>query len=53
MSLSEIEALIGRLGKEKYRARQIMKCLYRKGATSFAEMTALSRSSAPGWKSWL
>jgi len=43
MSLSEIEALITRLGKEKYRARQIMKCLYQKGAVSFAEMTALSR----------
>ncbi len=43
MSLAEIEALITRLGKEKYRARQIMKCLYQKGATSFAEMTALSR----------
>jgi 23S rRNA (adenine2503-C2)-methyltransferase len=43
MSLPEIEALITSLGKEKYRARQIMKCLYQKGATSFAEMTALSR----------
>jgi 23S rRNA (adenine2503-C2)-methyltransferase len=42
MSLSEIEALIAGLGKEKYRARQIMKCLYQKGATSFTEMTALS-----------
>jgi len=43
MSLSEIETLITTLGKEKYRARQIMKCLYQKGAISFAEMTALSR----------
>jgi 23S rRNA (adenine2503-C2)-methyltransferase len=43
MSLSQIEALITRLGKEKYRARQIMKCLYQKGAVSFEEMTALSR----------
>jgi 23S rRNA (adenine2503-C2)-methyltransferase len=43
MSLPEIEALIARLGKEKYRARQIMKCLYQNGAASFAEMTALSR----------
>jgi 23S rRNA (adenine2503-C2)-methyltransferase len=43
MSLPEIEALITQLGKEKYRARQIMKYLYQKGATSFGEMTALSR----------
>jgi 23S rRNA (adenine2503-C2)-methyltransferase len=43
MSLPEIEALIARLGKEKYRARQIMKCLYQNGAASFAEMTTLSR----------
>jgi 23S rRNA (adenine2503-C2)-methyltransferase len=43
MSLSEIEALITDLGKEKYRARQVMKCLYQKGATSFGEMTTLSR----------
>lgn len=43
MSLTQIELLIAELGKEKYRARQIMKCLYQKGATSFGEMTALSR----------
>jgi 23S rRNA (adenine2503-C2)-methyltransferase len=43
MSLPDIEALITQLGKEKYRARQIMKYLYQKGATSFGEMTSLSR----------
>lgn len=43
MSLPEIEALITQLGKEKYRARQIMKYLYQKGATTFGEMTTLSR----------
>jgi 23S rRNA (adenine2503-C2)-methyltransferase len=43
MSLIEIEALIANLGKEKYRARQIMKWLYNGGATSFAEMTTLAR----------
>ena len=43
MSLEEIEALIASLGKEKYRARQIMKWLYAGGATSFAEMTTLAR----------
>ena len=43
MSLEETEALIASLGKEKYRARQIMKWLYAGGATSFAEMTTLAR----------
>ncbi|MEK7375233.1 MAG: 23S rRNA (adenine(2503)-C(2))-methyltransferase RlmN, partial [Thermodesulfobacteriota bacterium] len=43
MSLPEIEAFIASLGKEKYRARQIMKWLYQSGATSFAEMTTLTR----------
>jgi 23S rRNA (adenine2503-C2)-methyltransferase len=43
MSLEEIEALIASLGKEKYRARQIMKWLYSGGETSFSEMTTLSR----------
>jgi adenine C2-methylase RlmN of 23S rRNA A2503 and tRNA A37 len=31
LSLEEIEALIACVGKEKYRARQIMKWLYRQG----------------------
>jgi len=43
LSLPEIEALIASLGKEKYRARQIMKWLYQTRATSFAEMTTLAR----------
>jgi len=43
LSLEEIEALIASLGKEKYRARQIMKWLYMGGATAFAEMTTLAR----------
>lgn len=43
MSLAEIEAFILSLGKEKYRAKQIMKWLYRTGATSFGEMTSLAR----------
>jgi 23S rRNA (adenine2503-C2)-methyltransferase len=42
MSLVEIEALIASLGKERYRARQIMKWLYTGGATSFEEMTTLA-----------
>jgi 23S rRNA (adenine2503-C2)-methyltransferase len=42
MSLQEIEELIASLGKEKYRARQIMKWLYAGGATSFDQMTTLA-----------
>jgi len=43
MTLPEITDLILSLGKEKYRANQIMKALYRQGATTFEEMTALAR----------
>jgi 23S rRNA (adenine2503-C2)-methyltransferase len=43
LSQEEVEVLIASLGKEKYRARQIMKWLYIGGATSFAEMTTLAR----------
>jgi 23S rRNA (adenine2503-C2)-methyltransferase len=43
MSHTEIEALITSLGKEAYRAQQVMKWLYQKEASSFAEMTTLSR----------
>ena len=43
MSLAEIEDFILSLGKEKYRAKQIMKWLYQTGATSFEEMTSLAR----------
>ena len=42
MTLEEIEKFISSLGKEKYRARQIMKWLYQHGATSFDEMTNIS-----------
>jgi 23S rRNA (adenine2503-C2)-methyltransferase len=43
MSLEQIETLITSQGKEKYRARQIMKWLYRTGVTSFGQMTTLAR----------
>ncbi|MBN2567995.1 MAG: 23S rRNA (adenine(2503)-C(2))-methyltransferase RlmN [Deltaproteobacteria bacterium] len=43
MTLDEIEKLISSQGKEKYRARQIMKWLYQHGATSFEEMTNISK----------
>lgn len=44
MTLDEIEGFIARLEKEKYRARQIMKWIHRSGATSFDEMTDLSKT---------
>ncbi|MBN1664918.1 MAG: 23S rRNA (adenine(2503)-C(2))-methyltransferase RlmN [Deltaproteobacteria bacterium] len=44
MSLEELEGFIAHMGKEKYRARQIMKWLYQHGAASFDEMTTLSRA---------
>jgi 23S rRNA (adenine2503-C2)-methyltransferase len=44
LSLPEIEAFIASLGKEKYRARQIMKGLYGQGARSFGEMTTLAQA---------
>jgi 23S rRNA (adenine2503-C2)-methyltransferase len=42
-TLEEMEEFISVLGKEKFRARQIRKCLYQSGNTSFDEMTTLSR----------
>lgn len=44
MSLAELEAFISRFGKEKYRARQIMKWLYQSNAGSFEDMTDLSKA---------
>jgi len=44
MSLSELENFISIFGKEKYRARQIMKWLYQSNAASFDDMTDLSRT---------
>lgn len=43
MTLEEIEGFISAHGKERYRARQIMKWLYRQGAASFDEMTDLAK----------
>jgi 23S rRNA (adenine2503-C2)-methyltransferase len=44
LDLPEIEACIAHLGKETYRARQIMKWLYQHDAESFEEMTNLSKA---------
>jgi len=41
--LEELEAFLQGMGKEKYRAKQIFKWLYQKGAVSFQEMTNLSK----------
>ncbi|MFB3926888.1 MAG: 23S rRNA (adenine(2503)-C(2))-methyltransferase RlmN [Syntrophales bacterium] len=43
MTLSEMEEFISGLGKERYRAGQIMKWLYRHYAVSIEEMTNLSK----------
>ncbi len=51
LTLEEMESFIGDLGKEKYRARQIMKCLYLQGVTAFDAMTTLAhdfREKLPG-----
>jgi len=42
-TLEEMEAFIASSGKEKFRARQIMKWLHQSGSTSFDAMTTLSR----------
>lgn len=44
MSLDELESFIAGFGKEKYRARQIMKWLYQSNAQTFGEMTNLSKA---------
>jgi len=43
MTPEEIENFISGLGKQKYRARQLMKWIYQSGATDFSSMTDLSR----------
>ena len=42
-TLEEMEEFISSLGKEKFRARQIMKWLHQSGNVSFDDMTTLSR----------
>lgn len=44
MSLEEIEVFISGFGKEKYRAKQLMKWLYQLNTGSFEEMTNMSKS---------
>ena len=42
-SIEELEAFILGAGKERFRAKQIFKWIYQKGATTFSEMTNISR----------
>lgn len=42
-SIEELEAFILGAGKERFRAKQIFKWMYQKGATSFSGMTNISR----------
>lgn len=43
LTLSELEAHLTGKGKERFRAKQVFKWLYQQNATSFAEMTNLSK----------
>lgn len=43
LSLPDLERFIATLGKEKYRAGQIMKTIYQQGVASIEEMTTLSK----------
>lgn len=43
LTLPQLTELLTDLGKEKFRARQIIKWVYARGITSFAEMTDLSK----------
>ena len=43
MTLAELEDFIARLGKERYRARQLMKWMYQFNVVDFDEMTNLSK----------
>ena len=43
LTLEELTGLLSGLGKEQFRARQLMQWLYRHGVTSFDAMTSLSK----------
>ncbi len=43
LDLDDLTAFLGGMGKERFRARQIFRWLYRRGASSFAQMTDLSK----------
>jgi 23S rRNA (adenine2503-C2)-methyltransferase len=43
LTQSDLEDFVFKLGQERYRARQLIKWLYQKGATNFHEMTDLPK----------
>jgi 23S rRNA (adenine2503-C2)-methyltransferase len=43
-TLPELEKVIGALGNEKFRAKQLYKWIYNKGELNFSEMTNISKS---------
>jgi len=43
LTLDELTGLLDGLGKERFRARQLMQWIYRHGVTSFEAMTTLSK----------
>jgi len=44
LTLKELETMIGALGKEKYRSRQLFKWIYNKGILDFDEMSDIPKS---------
>lgn len=44
LTADELAEFLGSLGKERFRARQIVRWVYGRGVTSFAEMTDLSKA---------
>ncbi len=43
LTMNELEAAIGALGNEKYRARQLYQWIYNKGVLDFSDMTNISK----------
>ncbi len=41
--IEDLEKMLGNLGEKRYKARQLASWIYAKGATSFSQMTELSR----------
>ncbi len=43
LTLEQLHQLLADLGKEKYRAKQIVRWIYQRGVTDFAQMTDLAK----------
>jgi len=48
LNLDDLTAFLSAFGKEKFRARQIVRWIYQRGVTSFAAMTDLSKDLRKG-----